>query len=126
MPQRATKTSFKPGNLGGGRPKQDPDIIAALRAACPANAKRLIEMAQGKRTVIIAGKEKTEQIDAALQLKAILAINDRVYGTPRQSVDVTTEGVHYVALLPPITTDAEVWAAKAAQLNGHANDQSED
>jgi hypothetical protein len=65
---------FRKGQSGNpsGRPKTDPDVKEALKAACPAAAKRLVQLSQS--------------FDEDVALKASIAILDRTYGKPTQPV----------------------------------------
>ena len=67
---------FKPGQSGnpGGRPKADPEMQAILKAACPKAAAKLVELLDCSTPKIV--------------LSAAEAILNRIYGKPKESVDM--------------------------------------
>ena len=75
-PRGGTPGSWKPGQSGnpGGRPKKDPEMQAILKAACPKAAAKLVELLDCTNPRIV--------------LSAATAIMDRIYGKPKESVDM--------------------------------------
>lgn len=67
---------FKPGQSGnpGGRPKADPEMQAILKAACPKAAAKLVGLLDSTNQKIV--------------LSAAEAIFNRVYGKPKESVNM--------------------------------------
>lgn len=104
---------FQKGVSGnpGGKPKLPEDIVALARSASPAILQRLIDFATGKR-----------DCEPQVQIRAAEAVLNRAWGTPRQSVDVTAEGVTFVMRLPSVSSNADEWAAEAQKLNGGSHD----
>jgi len=85
MPGNRTETGqFQKGQSGNpnGRPKDDPEVKAILRAHSKKMVRRLVKL--------------TESDDENVALKAILAAFDRLYGKPVQPSDVSMD----VALSP--------------------------
>ena len=70
---------FKPGQSGNpsGRPKQNPDAVAILKAAVPDAVRRLVALSQ-------SDNEK-------IALQAATAILDRVWGKPMQAQEIRME-----------------------------------
>ena len=71
------KGQFKKGNPGGGRPKIPEEIRDAARAASPKAIEILIK---------IMTNDDTNDGD---RIKAAVAILNRAYGTPAQSVEIS-------------------------------------
>ena len=65
---------FLPGNKGGGRPKEDPEVKEILKAACPEAARRLVEYMSDK--------------NAKIAMWAITEVLDRTQGKPMQASKV--------------------------------------
>ena len=67
---------WKPGTSGnpGGRPKEDPEMKAILKAACPRAAAKLVEL--------------LDCVNPKIVLSAANSILDRIYGKPKESVDM--------------------------------------
>ena len=67
---------WKPGTSGnpGGRPKEDPEMKAILKAACPRAAAKLVEL--------------LDCVNPKIVLSAANSILDRIYGRPKESVDM--------------------------------------
>ena len=76
MARYATAGSWKPGTSGnpGGRPKEDPEMKAILKAACPRAAAKLVEL--------------LDCVNPKIVLSAANSILDRIYGKPKESVDM--------------------------------------
>lgn len=76
MTRDPTPWRWKPGTSGnpGGRPKEDPEMKAILKAACPKAAAKLVEL--------------LDCVNPKIVLSAANSILDRIYGRPKESVDM--------------------------------------
>ena len=76
MSKDPTPWRWKPGTSGnpGGRPKEDPEMKAILKAACPRAAAKLVEL--------------LDCVNPKIVLSAANSILDRIYGRPKESVDM--------------------------------------
>jgi hypothetical protein len=63
----------------GGRPKQDPDVVAIFKAAAPDVAAQLVDLA-------------LHCSSPRVRAQACDAILDRLYGRPSQPIDATLGG----------------------------------
>jgi hypothetical protein len=100
---------FVKGQSGNpkGRRKANLTVLTLCKAQTKANIKTLIAARDDVKA------PWTVRVHAATEML------NRAWGTPQQSIAVKNEGMPmFVALLPPTATDADAWAAKAAQLNG--------
>lgn len=71
------KGQFKKGNPGGGRPKLPEEIRDAARAASPKAIETLIKIMDN------------DDCNDGERIKAAVAILNRAYGTPAQSVEIS-------------------------------------
>lgn len=79
-----TKAQFLPGGNGkGGRPK-NPRVVDILRERLEEHADEVIQVYLDATRAI-----KDDEPDHAIRLRAVEALNDRAYGKPGQSLEVT-------------------------------------
>jgi len=71
------KGKFKKGNPGGGRPRLPEEIRDAARAASPKAIETLIKIMDN------------DECNDGERIKAAVAILNRAYGTPAQSVEIS-------------------------------------
>jgi hypothetical protein len=104
MANEANLKPWKKGQSGnpGGRKKGDAELAAMCRAACPEATEWLIAVAHGKI-------EATPE----LRLRAVLALQERGYGKPRQSIEVKGDKPFAVARLPEQSPDNDSWEREA-------------
>jgi hypothetical protein len=97
---------FVKGQVGnpGGRRKDDPEVIEIFKAASADAARKLVKLINHK--------------DPYLSKSAAEYCLNRVFGRPRESVEVKGDIPAFVAIMPAVVDDADVWEAQAQKVLG--------
>ena len=106
MPANRTKTGqFIKGQSGNpsGRPKQDPEVIEIIRAACPNAARRLVEF--------------VNHDNPKIAMWAITELLDRGYGKPIQAQDISMD------VSGGLDVRAQIRSILLERLNSSANEE---
>ena len=101
--EKGNKHAWKKGQSGNPSGEQvTGEILEIFKAACPAAARRMVELIKSK--------------DQGIALRATEYVINRVYGKPRESVEVKGDIPSFVALLPAKIDDPDVWEAHAQKV----------
>lgn len=89
---------FRPDNGKAGRPK-NPRVVDVLRERIEERVDEVIsvylEAMKADRTIVIGKGEDAvieKEVDHAIRLRAVEALNDRAYGKPGQAFELTGKG----------------------------------
>ena len=93
------QTSFKKGNPGGGRPKADPEILAAFQELTP------------KAIEVIGRILEDPTAKARDRLRAAEIVFDRILGKPMQGIDLAATGTDSI-----IHINVPEWAVDTSAL----------
>lgn len=109
MPTRGHSTRFKKGQSGNPsglakmRP-EDKDALKILEGGKVAAAELLVKCVENPRARM-----------SPFAWRAAIEILNRVYGRPREMIEVKTQ-IPFVALLPAKIEDGDVWEAQAEKV----------
>lgn len=90
----------------GGRPKNDPDVMRIFKASCQEAAE------------VLVGLMKDKKSDPFLRKQIAEYMINRVYGRPRESVEVKGAIASMVFAMPAKIEDPDIWEAQAQKVLG--------